>query len=88
MLYRLSPDQWWTSYWRLGRKIEKQGGKPTPNDCRKAAILCSYADRCSNAGNLERMASASGNLEWVIEYGKADFARRLAAAKAAQDLGT
>jgi len=88
MLYRLGLDQWWTAYWRLGRKIEKQGGKPSANDCRKAAILCSYADRASAAGNLERMADASRNLEWVIEYGKADFIAKLAAAKAAQDLGS
>jgi len=86
LLYRLNVNQWWTCYWRLGRKIESQGGKPTANDCRKAAILRSYADRC-NAGNLERMAEASSNLEWVIDDGRQDFKARLAAAKAPADMG-
>lgn len=88
-MYFVSSQQWWTRYWQLGRKIESQGGNPTPHDCRKAAILLQFAQQLGgNAGQSPAMQTAADNIEWVIERGKADFEARLRAAKAEAGLGT
>jgi len=41
----VSRETWWTRYHLLGRKIKRQGGAPTINDRRVAAILLSGATR-------------------------------------------
>jgi len=87
LLYRLNPSQFWNRYWRLGRKIESQGGKPTANDCRMAAILRGFADRCSAAGHMPEMITAVDNLEGVIESGRKDLKARIASAEASAHLG-
>jgi len=88
MLYRLSGQRWWTAYWQLGRKIESQGGVPSANDCRKAAILRQFASQLGgNAGQSPAMETAAGNIEWVIEYGSKAFERELASRKAEARLG-
>jgi len=88
-LYFVSSQQWWTRYWQLGRKIEMQGGHPTPYDVRRAAILAQFASQLGgNAGQSPAMTTAADNIQWVIDYGKADFEARLRAAKAEAGLGT
>lgn len=87
MFYRLTAQQFWNRFWRLGRKIESQGGVPTPNDVRLAAILTQYASRSDVApGGLARdpYRGAIDQMEWVISYGKDRFEANLRATKEAR----
>jgi predicted secreted Zn-dependent protease len=87
-LYSVSVSKWWASYYKLGSKIENQAARPTANDVRKAAILRQVAARGAHAGPSSAIYQAAETMEWVIEYGKADFEARLRAAKAEAGLGT
>jgi len=58
----VSRETWWTRYHLLGRKISAQGGCPTVNDRRMAAILRQTAARWAPNAMLEH---ALNSMEWI-----------------------
>lgn len=97
-MFHVKPIQWWTTYHRLNRQVERQGYHPSALQVRKAALLLQLANQHryflpaetddARFAHEGYMNDAIAFLEGLLDYGQDAFEAELADRKAEAQLGT